>query len=83
MDRISNHVKILSGLFKPEDPKITDEARALWLRSYLEEKWRLMGRDPDNIPDVAMEKLEVEMQIYGIVILMTKSFLKLHRYDRL
>ena len=28
-----------------------------------------MGRDPDNIPDVAMEKLEVQMQMYGVVSL--------------
>ena len=63
------NVIILSGVFKPEDPRITEESRALWLRSYMEEKWRLMGRDPDNIPDVAMEKFEVEMQMYEIVSL--------------
>ena len=56
-----------SGIFKPEDPRITEESRALWLRSYMEEKWRLMGRDPDNIPDVAMEKFELEMKRSEIV----------------
>ena len=56
-------------MFKPEDPRITEEARALWLRSYMEEKWRLNGRDPDNIPDVAMEKLEVQMRMHEIVSL--------------
>ena len=61
------NVKLFLGLFKPEDPRITEESRALWLRSYMEEKWRLMGRDPDNIPDVAMERLDVEMQMYEVV----------------
>ena len=57
----------ISGIFKPEDPRITEESRALWLRSYMEEKWRLLGRDPDNIPDVAMEKFELEMKRSEIV----------------
>ena len=62
-----NTVEFPSGIFKPDDPQITEEARELWLRSYMEEKWRLLGRDPDNIPDVAMEKFKVSEQIYGIV----------------
>ena len=62
-----NNVELISGIFKPDDPQITEEARELWLRSYMEEKWRLLGRDPDNIPDVAMEKFKVSEQIYGIV----------------
>ena len=37
-----------------------------------------MGRDPDNIPDVVMEKFDVQMQIYGIVSFARCQFFQIY-----
>ena len=37
-----------------------------------------MGRNPDNIPDVAMEKFDVQMQIYGIVSFARCQFFQIY-----
>ena len=56
-----------AGIYKPEDPPISIESRELWIRSYIEARWSMMGRDADNIPDVVVDLFKSRFEILEIV----------------
>lgn len=54
------------GMVSPDEPRLSDDSLAMWKRSYMEEKYRLSGRDPQSITDKVMEKMDLELRILEI-----------------
>ena len=47
----------------PDDPQLTSAAQDLWVRSYVEERWRLTGQDPEHLPKVLLQLVWSEVHI--------------------
>ena len=64
------------GMMSPDDPQLTSAAQDLWVRSYVEERWRLKGQDPAHLPEVIFQQAWAELQILIAVNIKMLSVLR-------